>query len=65
VLVEVTGQEVRVELRDGVDASVDLLVGGERVRLTADEPVVRPWTRRPPLLPRPPQPPGREPDTRE
>jgi trehalose/maltose hydrolase-like predicted phosphorylase len=65
VLVEVTGTEVRVALRDGADAVVELLVGGERVRLSVDEPVVRPWRRRPPLLPRPPQPPGREPDVRE
>ena len=65
VLVEVTGAEVRVELRDGPDASMDLLVAGEAVHLTADEPVVRPWTRRAPLLPRPPQPAGREPDALE
>ena len=65
VLVEVTGQEVRVELRDGEGGDMDLLVCGEPVRLTVDEPVVRPWTRRPPLLPRPPQPTGREPDARE
>jgi trehalose/maltose hydrolase-like predicted phosphorylase len=65
VLVEVTGSEVRVSLRDGTQAVIDLLVSGERVRLSAEEPVVRPWRRRAPLLPRPPQPPGREPDTRE
>jgi alpha,alpha-trehalose phosphorylase len=65
VLVEVTGQEVRVELRDGAAAEMDLVVCGEHVHLTADEPVVRPWHRRPPALPRPPQPPGREPDARE
>ena len=65
VRVEVTGTEVRVELNDGPHATLDLLVAGERVRVTADEPVVRPWRRRPPILPRPPQPPGREPDSRE
>jgi trehalose/maltose hydrolase-like predicted phosphorylase len=65
VRVEVTGTEVRVELRDGPDAALDLLVAGEGVRVTADEPVVRPWRRRPPILPRPPQPTGREPDSRE
>jgi trehalose/maltose hydrolase-like predicted phosphorylase len=65
VLVEVTGAEVRLELRDGPDAAMDVLVAGEPVRLTVEEPVVRPWTRRPPLLPRPPQPLGREPDARE
>ena len=65
VLVEVTGSKVRVELRDGPDAAMDLLVAGEQIRLTADEPVVRPWRRRPPMLSRPPQPPGREPDARD
>ena len=65
VLVEVTGSQVRVELRDGADAVVDLLIAGERVQLSAEEPVVRPWRRRPPLLAQPPQPTGREPDTRE
>jgi alpha,alpha-trehalose phosphorylase len=65
LLVEVTTDEVRLVLRDGPDASIDLLVAGEPVHLTAAEPVVRPWTRREPLLPRPPQPAGREPDTRE
>ncbi len=64
LLVEVTGDEVRLVLRDG-GSTIDVLVAGERVRLSADEPVVRPWTRRPPLLPPPPQPPGREPDPRE
>jgi trehalose/maltose hydrolase-like predicted phosphorylase len=65
LLVEVTGSEVRLELRDGPDAEMHLLVAGEPVHLTTERPVVRPWTRRQPLLPRPPQPVGREPDTRE
>ena len=65
LLVEVTEDDVRLVLRDGPQAAVDLLVAGEPVHLTAAEPVVRPWTRREPLLPRPPQPAGREPDTRE
>ncbi len=65
LLVEVTGDEVRLVLRDGAEAELDLLVAGEPVHLTSHEPEVRPWTRRQPLLPRPPQPVGREPDTRE
>ena len=48
------GMRVRVEVdrsggqrraaRDGDDAEMDLLIAGEQVRLTAAEPVVRPWT---------------------
>ena len=65
VLVEVTAEQVRLVLRDGDDAALDLLVAGELVHLTSEADVVRPWTRRTPLLTRPSQPPGREPDTRE
>ncbi len=64
LLVEVDRTQVRLSLRDGPDASLDLLLAGEQIHLTADQPVVRPWTRRQPLLPRPPQPPGREPAVR-
>ncbi len=64
LLVEVDRTQVRLSLRDGPDASMDLLLADERIHLTPDSPVVRPWTRRQPLLPRPPQPPGREPAAR-
>jgi hypothetical protein len=52
---------VRLTLRDGADASMTLRLAGEEVELSADEPVERPWKRRPPLLPAPGQPVGREP----
>ncbi|MGI8536361.1 MAG: glycoside hydrolase family 65 protein [Mycobacteriales bacterium] len=64
LLVEVTGEEVRLTLRDGTAAALDLVLAGEPVHLTVDAPVVRPWSRRAPLLPRPPQPPGRKPASR-
>jgi len=64
LLVEVHPQEVRLSLYDGPGSSLSLLLAGEEVEVTADEPVVRPVVRREPLLPRPPQPPGRRPGTR-
>ena len=63
--VEVDENEVTLVLRDGPGCSLDLLLAGERVSVSCDSPVTRPWTRREPLLPRPVQPVGREPDTRE
>jgi alpha,alpha-trehalose phosphorylase len=59
--VEVTGTEVRLRLRDGEDGSMRLRVAGEEVELACDDVVTRSWTRRTPMLPRPTQPPGREP----
>ncbi|MBC7375346.1 MAG: glycoside hydrolase family 65 protein, partial [Frankiales bacterium] len=62
LLVDVTHDEVRCTLRDGPEGgSLALLLGGERVELTTDEPLSRPLTPRTPLLPRPTQPAGREP----
>lgn len=61
LLVEVTHGEVRCSLRDGADARLTLLLTGEQVEVTSAEPVTRPLGRRTPLLPRPSQPPGREP----
>jgi trehalose/maltose hydrolase-like predicted phosphorylase len=62
--VEITGEQVRLDLRDGEQASMQLRLAGELVELVRDAPLARPWTRREPLLPRPAQPPGREPDGR-
>ncbi len=59
--VEATHEQVVLTLRDGPDASLRLLLAGEPVEVRAGAPVVRPLERRAPLLPRPPQPPGREP----
>ena len=65
ILVEVTHDEVRCTLRDGQQGRLPLLLAGEEVELTTAEPVVRPLRKRVPLLPRPTQPPGREPDSRK
>ncbi|MEE6281794.1 glycoside hydrolase family 65 protein [Georgenia sp. MJ170] len=59
VLVETTHDEVVCSLIDGDELELELY--GERVRATADAPVRRPTRRRVPLLPQPPQPPGRAP----
>ncbi len=62
LLVEVTHDEIRCTLRDGTQGgSMALLLDGERVEVTTDNPVTRPLTPCTPLLPRPTQPPGREP----
>jgi alpha,alpha-trehalose phosphorylase len=61
LLVEVDGSHVRLELRDGPQATMRLLLAGEEVELTCDEPVERTWTRREPMLPRPGGCTGREP----
>jgi len=61
LLVEVTQDEVRLSLRDGPSGRLAVLLQGEQVEVTTDEPVVRPVVRREPLLPRPPQPVGRAP----
>jgi trehalose/maltose hydrolase-like predicted phosphorylase len=62
--VDVAHHEVTYTLRDGEDASVTLLHAGEEVEVTAAEPVTRALGKRVPLLPRPVQPPGREPARR-
>ena len=63
--VEVTGEQVRLEVHDhDTGRGVDVVVGDERLHVSAEEPVVRPWFRREPLLPRPGQPVGRAPDPR-
>jgi len=64
LLVEVYPQDVRLSLYDGPTSSLSLLLAGEEVEVSADEPVVLPLVRREPLLPRPPQPAGRRPGIR-
>lgn len=61
LLVEVTPHEVRCSVRDGAEARLRFLLAGEEVEVGTDAPVVRALSRRVPLLPRPEQPPGREP----
>ncbi len=59
--VEVTQTEVVYSLREGTEGSVTFQHAGEELTVTAGPPVRRPVLRRVPLLPRPPQPAGREP----
>ncbi len=64
LLVEVDHRQVRCRLDDGPGGTLRLRVCGEDVELHAGRPVERPLTPRTALLPRPIQPPGREPAPR-
>jgi len=64
VRVDVGPAEVTYALDDGADDELTLRHAGAKLQLTTNEPVTRPLLRRAPLLPRPPQPPGREPTRR-
>ena len=59
--VDVGPRQVTYTVGDGAEATLDLRHAGEDVTVTAREPVTRQLDKRTPLLPRPPQPPGREP----
>jgi trehalose/maltose hydrolase-like predicted phosphorylase len=59
--VKINQQEVQYAVHDGPDASITFLHAGEEITVKADAPVTRPIGKRTPLLPRPTQPPGREP----
>ena len=59
--VSVSAEQVTYTLRDGVGGALDLTHAGERLSVSSDGPVVRELSRRTPVLPRPPQPPGRSP----
>jgi trehalose/maltose hydrolase-like predicted phosphorylase len=59
--VEIDPVAVKYTVHNGADASVTFLHAGEEITVTVDQPVVRTLRKRRPLLPRPPQPPGREP----
>jgi alpha,alpha-trehalose phosphorylase len=59
--VEIEQGRTTYTLRDGKESSMAFRHHGEEVTVTTGEPVTRPFTRRRPMLPRPPQPPGREP----
>ncbi|WP_432942724.1 glycoside hydrolase family 65 protein [Kribbella sp. CA-253562] len=59
--VEVRHDEVVYAVHDGPHAEITFLHAGEEIRVTDEEPVTRPLKKRTPLLPRPPQPAGREP----
>ncbi|GAB3816622.1 glycoside hydrolase family 65 protein [Kribbella italica] len=59
--VEVQHHQVTYAVHDGPGAQITFLHVGEEVRVTDDQPVTKALTKRKPLLPRPPQPVGREP----
>jgi alpha,alpha-trehalose phosphorylase len=59
--VEIDPISVKYTVHNGADAQVTLRHAGEQLTVTADKPVIRTLEKRRPLLPRPPQPPGREP----
>jgi trehalose/maltose hydrolase-like predicted phosphorylase len=59
--VDVDHEEATYTVHDGPDASLTLRHAGEEVEVTVDRPATRRVERRQPLLPRPSQPPGREP----
>ncbi|TWD79788.1 trehalose/maltose hydrolase-like predicted phosphorylase [Kribbella amoyensis] len=59
--VEIHHRHATYTVHDGPDAAITLSHDGEEVTVTAGNPVTRPIKKRKPLLPRPTQPPGREP----
>jgi alpha,alpha-trehalose phosphorylase len=59
--VSVTHQDVTYTLRDGPDGELKIRHAGEDLVLSSAQPTTVPIQERQPLLPRPPQPPGREP----
>ena len=60
VTVDVDHDEVTYELRDGPGSELSIRHAGEGLDLHTDSPTTVPMRRREPLLPQPPQPPGRE-----
>jgi alpha,alpha-trehalose phosphorylase len=61
VKVSITHNEVTYTLRDGPDGELKIRHAGEDLTLSTTEETTVPLEKREPLLPRPPQPPGREP----
>ncbi|MEV4264314.1 glycoside hydrolase family 65 protein [Kribbella sp. NPDC049584] len=59
--VEIDPLAVKYTVHNGPDAEVTFRHAGEEITVRAEQPVVRTLEKRRPLLPRPPQPPGREP----
>jgi alpha,alpha-trehalose phosphorylase len=59
--VEIDPLAVKYTVHNGPDAQITFRHAGEEITVRADRPVVRTLEKRRPLLPRPPQPPGREP----
>jgi hypothetical protein len=63
--VDVEQDQATYTLRHGLDSSTAFRHHGEMVTVTNGEPLTRPISKRRPILPRSPQPPGREPRDRE
>jgi alpha,alpha-trehalose phosphorylase len=59
--VDIGPDKVTYTLQGRADASLTFRHNGDEVTVTAGTPVTEPVSKRTPLLPRPPQPPGREP----
>jgi trehalose/maltose hydrolase-like predicted phosphorylase len=59
--VEVEQSQVTYTVHDGADAEMKFKHAGEEVKVTSKKPLTRKIKNRKPLLPRPPQPVGREP----
>jgi alpha,alpha-trehalose phosphorylase len=59
--VDVEPDRATYTLRDGPDGSLAFRHDGKDVTVTTGTPVTEPISKRPSMLPRPPQPPGREP----
>jgi alpha,alpha-trehalose phosphorylase len=59
--VDVEPEQVTYTLRDGTDSALAFRHNGEEITVTTGKPVIQQISKRPPMLPRPPQPPGREP----
>ncbi|MGV0749285.1 glycoside hydrolase family 65 protein [Mycolicibacter minnesotensis] len=64
VTVDANHSKVTYTLRDGPDGRLTINHAGEEVELSTQSPTTLPARRREPLLPAPPQPPGREPKHR-
>ena len=62
--VDVEQGQVTYTLRDGTDSSLVFHHNGEEVTVTTGKSVTQPISKRRPMLPRPPQPPGRNPRRR-
>jgi hypothetical protein len=62
--VDITPDEVTYTLRDGPDASLTFRHEGDTVTVDTSAPTTKKIGKRQPLLPRPEQPPGREPMAR-
>ena len=59
--VDIEPDRVTYAVRDGTDASLTFRHNGKDLTVTSGTPVTEPISKRLPTLPRPPQPPGREP----